>query len=199
MSDQDQTNTADTGEGEKDDEKKKEQTVTAEQFVALQKQLEQITAAQSGSDKKVAELTKALTEAQKAKDETAKTAEERIAELEKTALDSQRAAEKERLRTFARGILDEASIKPPKFFDRLIGNDEETTKQWVADFIQDEKERDVDRNKKFDRENGRVVNGPEEKGVDSWDKLLGLTEEQMRNLGPQVVARLTREAREKSA
>lgn len=171
------------------------QTVTAEQFAELQKRLESITAAQSGSDRKVAELTKALTEAKAAKEHTAKSADDRIAELEQARAESEAKARRADLRTFARGLLDEAGIKPPKFFDRLIGNDEEDTKSWVEAFLSEEKDRTAERNREFDRDHGRVVDGPKRDTPTSYERLLEMSEEELRRMSPQAIAEIQDKAR----
>jgi len=186
MSDQEQTQNADGT-----DDVKKEQTVTAEQFATLQKQLEQITAAQSGSDRKVKELTEALNAAKQEKEKTAKTDADRIAALEKESAANRKAADRERLKTFARGILDKASIKPPPYFDRLIGDDEEDTKQWVDDFVKDEQAKQAERNKQYDRDNGRKVDTSGDEKVDTWDKLLTLSDDQLSRMDPKEIKRLT--------
>ena len=186
MSDQEQTQNADGT-----DDVKKEQTVTAEQFATLQKQLEQITAAQSGSDRKVKELTEALNAAKQEKEKTAKTDADRIAALEKESAANRKAADRERLKTFARGILDKASIKPPPYFDRLIGDDEEDTKQWVDDFVKDEQVKQAERNKQYDRDNGRKVDTSGDEKVDTWDKLLTLSDDQLSRMDPKEIKRLT--------
>jgi len=186
MSDQEQTQNADGT-----DDVKKEQTVTAEQFATLQKQLEQITAAQSGSDRKVKELTEALNAAKQEKEKTAKTDADRIAALEKESAANRKAADRGRLKTFARGILDKASIKPPPYFDRLIGDDEEDTKQWVDDFVKDEQVKQAERNKQYDRDNGRKVDTSGDEKVDTWDKLLTLSDDQLSRMDPKEIKRLT--------
>jgi len=172
----------------------KVQTVTAEQFAELQKRLEAITAMQSGSDKKVAELTKALTEERKAKESSAKTAEERIVELEKARSESEAKARRAELRTYARGLLDEAGIKPPKIFDRLIGNDETETESWVKAFIADEQERTAERNKAFDRDHGRTVSGPTKDTPTSYERLTEMTDEELKRLSPKAIAEIVKKA-----
>ena len=192
MGDQDQTHEA------ADTDKTKEQAVMAEQLAELQKKLDAITATQSGSDRKVQELTAALTAAKAEKETVAKTDAERIAELEHKADAAESAAARERLRTYARSLLDDASIKPPRYFDRLIGNDEEETKKWVLDFVEEEKERTAERNQQHDSSNGRVVTGPEKKLPDTWEALSQMSEEELTRLGATEVARLTRLARDKA-
>ena len=170
------------------------QTATAEQFAELQKRLEAITAAQSGSDRKVAELTKALTEARQAKESTAKTAEDRMAELEKKYAEAEAKARRAELRTYARGLLDEAGIKPPKIFDRLIGNDETDTQEWVKAFIADEQERTAERNKAFDRDHGRKVDGPSRDTPTSYERLNEMTDEELKRMSPKAIAEIISKA-----
>lgn len=171
------------------------QTVTAEQFAELQRKLEATVSAQSGSDKRVRELTKALNEARAEKEAVVKTETERLAELEKKWQAAEQDASHQRLKAFARGLLDEASIKPPRYFDRLIGDDEEETKKWVLDFVEDEKARTADRNKEFDRANGRTVSGPEKDVASTWDNLQNMSEDQLGQMDPKEIVRITREAR----
>lgn len=179
--------TAETGD-------EKVQTVTREQFDDLQKRLEQITAAQSGSDKKVAELTKALTEERKAKESTAKTAEQRIAELEQKWRAADDAARRADLRARARDLLEASGVRAPKYLDRLIGNDEEETIRNVGLFIEDEKERVAERNKEFDREHGRTVSGPTRDVPSSYDKLLEMSDEELKRMNPKEVAAIINRA-----
>lgn len=160
----------------------------------MEAKLAATVAAQSGSDKKVQELLKALDQAARAKDVTEKTAEQRIAELEQKASEAEQTAKRSQLRNMARELLDEVNIKPPKYFDRLIGNDEEETALWVKAYIDEEQTRIIEGNKKFDRENGRTIDGPKNEEPSSYEKLLQMTPEEIRRLGPKAIAEIVNKA-----
>lgn len=150
--------TEEQGEGQ---EEKQEQTVTAEQFAELQRQLEETRKAQSGSDRTVAELRKALEQKEKDAANAEKTAqqqaEERIAEIEKKL--QQAEAEKQRAtqRGLAQQLLSEEGIKAPSFLDRLIGSQDEETEAAVKEYIESIKQTKLSAADEFARKNGRKV------------------------------------------
>ena len=87
---EEKTNQAAEPNGEQDET----QTVTAEQFEEIKRQLEETRKAQSGSDRTVAELRKALEQKEQEASNEKKTvqqqAEERIAEIEKKLQQAER-------------------------------------------------------------------------------------------------------------
>ena len=192
MADQSQTETAETESTEA-----KVETVTAEQFQDLQAKLEAITSAQSGSDRKVAELTSALTAANEAKASTKKTAEDRIAELEQKTQQSEAKVLRAQLKTVARGILDEAELKPPAYFDRLIGDNEEETKALIGTYIEDERQKTIARNKQFDADHGRILEEPNREVPTSYEKVLEMSEEQLKGLGKDAIAQVIKDSMKK--
>lgn len=160
----------------------------------LTAKLEATIAAQSGSDRKVAQLTAELTEARAAKETTVKTAEERIAELEQRAADADAKARRADLRSVGRALLDAESLKPPAYFDRLIGNDEEETKALVAQYISEKKAEAVDQFNQNLSDNGRRVDGPKPEEVSSYDKLLQMPPEQLARMNPKDIASIINKA-----
>jgi hypothetical protein len=187
MSDQEQTVTAET-EGTED------QAETRDQLEEMRKQLEAITKAQSGSDKKVSELTEKLKTAEAEKETTVKTAEERIAALEKETADAKAKARAADLRSFARNLLDEAEMKPPRYLSRLIGNDEEETEQLISEWIEEEKERGAERNREHDAANGRRVETRRSGKPVEYAQLQNMTDEEIAQLPPEEIVRITTEA-----
>ncbi len=153
---------------------------------------------QSGLQRKVNEAE----ESARQKELEGKTVEEqlmaRVGALEETNTESASDLHHERMKAKGREILDEASIKPPTYFDRLIGKDEEETVKLVTDFVEEQQGRDAERNKEYDRNHGRIVGGGTADAPDAWAKLGELTEQQLQALGPKEVVRLTREALDKA-
>lgn len=194
MADQEQDQTVEAGS---ETEEPKVETVTAEQFQKLQEKLDATISAQSGSDRKVAELTEALRVANEAKANTRKTSEERIIELEKKAQQSEAKALRSQLKTVARGILDEAELKPPAYFDRLIGNDEAETRDLIGTYIEDEKQKQISRNKKFDADHGRILEEPTREVPTSYEKLQEMSEDQLSRLGKDAIADVIRQSMKK--
>jgi len=124
-----------TGEQEK-------QTVTAEQFEELQRQLEETRKAQSGSDRTVAELRKKLEEKEREAESAGKSAEEkaaeRIAEIEKKLADAERDRLKATQESLAVRLLSDAGVtKTPKIFSRLVGESEDETKALIQEYLED--------------------------------------------------------------
>lgn len=169
-------------------EQTEEQTVTAEQFEELRKQLEETKKAQSGSDRTVAELKKRLEEKEKELSDAGKTAEqkaaERIAEFEKKL----EMAERERLNakqeSLAIRLLSDAGItKTPKIFGRLIGNTDEETTALIQDYVEEisairEAEKD-----EYVKSNGRKVR---DSNTDVLGKsILEMTDAEIASLSPE--------------
>jgi len=176
-------------------EEKKEQAVTAEQLVELQKRLESITAAQAGSDRKVQELTRALAEERADKEAVKKSDSERLAELEQKWKAAQETATRERLKGVAREALTEAGVKANALLvERLVGADEEETAKIVQTYIKDVEENRAELAKKFDRENGRTVSGPKRDAPTSYEQLQELSDEQLANMNPKDIAKIIDDA-----
>jgi hypothetical protein len=144
------------------------ETVTIEQFQALNTQLEEsramfekIKEAQSGSDKKVTELQQLLRQKQEEAAEANKTAEEKFAdrmaaiesELERTKTEKQQAI----LKGLAVQLLGDKGIKAPKFLNRLIGQDAEETEALINDYIEERLEVELSVADKFAKDNGRKI------------------------------------------
>jgi len=176
----------------------KVQTVSAEQFAELQKQFEQVKAAQSGETKKVAELTKALEEARAEKEKALKSDSDRLAELEQKWKAAEEAANKERLKGTARELLTEAGIKAnTRLLERLVGADADETAELVKAYIDDVEANRADIAKKFDRENGRTVSGPKREAPTSYEQLLDMSEEQLNSMDPKTIHKIIAEAAKK--
>ena len=186
-----------SGSGDKTESFTKEQvaTLVEDQVKAATELLrKEYTGIQSGLQRKVKEAE----EDAKRKELEGKTLEEqlmaRVGALEDTNKQSASDLHHERMKAKGREILDEASIKPPVYFDRLIGNDEEETVKLVTDFVEEQKARDAERNMQYDRTHGRTVAGSQVDPPDSWAKLNDLTDEQLKSMDPREIARITREA-----
>lgn len=182
----------DATQGESTEEQTEEQqTVTAEQFAELQKQLEETRKAQSGSDRTVAELKKLLDQERAEKESASKTAEEkfaeRIAALESQTKQAEQKAKMASLRSRATDLLSEAGLKAPAFLDRLIGDDDEATEELVAAYISDKKETLSEGAQAFAKQNGRKVTGTEPQSQNlTYDKLLAMSEEEYMSIPADV-------------
>ena len=137
------------------------ETVTIEQFQKLQKQLEDTVKAQSGSDKRVTELTRLLAEKEKEVSEKEKTAEQKFAErieaLERENQEAKRATAREQQRSRAISMLSEKGLKAPKFLDRLIGETADETQEFIADYIETLDFTKQQTNEEFAKKHGRKV------------------------------------------
>jgi hypothetical protein len=189
MADQDQTPEVaetDTEEG---------QTVTREQFEELKKQLDAITKAQSGSDRKVSELTAELEKARAEKDNTSKTAEERIAALEKETTEAKAAANRERLKGVAREMLIEAKVKASgRNLERLVGTTLDETVELVKVYIEDAEAIRTEANRAHDREHGRSVQVSANAKTLDYAQLEQMSDEEIAQLPPEEIVRITTEA-----
>jgi hypothetical protein len=179
------------GEGTEEQTEEK-QTVTAEQFAELQKQLEETRRAQSGSDRTVAELKKLLEQERAEKENASKTAEEkfaeRIAALEAQTKQAEQKARMASLRSKATDLLTEAGLKAPAFLDRLIGDDDEATEELVKAYIEDKQETLTEGRKSFAKENGRRVTGTEQPDNNlDYAKLNRLSDEEVKNIPADVL------------
>jgi membrane-associated HD superfamily phosphohydrolase len=159
-----------------------EQAAMAKQLEALQKQLEETRSAQSGSDRRVQELTKLLEQREKAAEEEKKTAEEKMAErmadienqLQAERRDKQLALQ----RSVAVELLSEVGLKPPKYLDRLIGEDAETTEALIKEYIADKQAAVLQGKDEVAKKHGRVVTKTDPTGYG------GMTYKEMSALSP---------------
>ena len=188
---------SESGSGDKTESFTKEQVealINDRVSAATENLKKEYTGIQSGLQRKVNEAE----EDAKRKELEGKTLEEqlmaRVGALEDTNKQSASDLHHERMKAKGREILDEASIKPPVYFDRLIGNDEEETVKLVTDFVEEQKARDAERNMQYDRTHGRTVAGSQVDAPDTWAKLNDMTDEQLRAMDPREIARITREA-----
>lgn len=138
-----------------------EQTVTYEQFVELQKRLDETKSAQSGSDRRVQELTELLKQREQAAAEEKKTSEEkmaeRMAEIESQLQNERRDKQLALQRGVAVELLSEVGLKPPKYLDRLIGEDAETTEALIKEYIADKQAAVLQGKDEVAKKHGRVV------------------------------------------
>ena len=161
------TTPAETVEGDE----QQEQAGTADQLAELQARLEQVTRAQAGSDKKVAELTKALTEAKQRAESAEKSAEERMAErleaLERKSQEAEQAARIAMQKNLATKLLSNAGLKAPSFVDRLIGDDDDATEAAISEYIEAMGETKRATAEEFAKKHGRRVTETEKGGGSS--------------------------------
>lgn len=137
------------------------QAAMAKQLEALQKQLEETKSAQSGSDRRVQELTELLKQREQAAAEEKKTAEEKMAErmadIEKQLQAERRDKQMALQRSVAVELLSEVGLKPPKYLDRLIGEDAETTEAMIKEYIADKQAAVLQGKDEVAKKHGRVV------------------------------------------
>ena len=190
-------NQTESGSGDKTESFTKEQVealINDRVTAATENLKKEYQGIQSGLQRKVNETE----EAARLKELEGKTLEEqlmaRVGALEDTNKQSASDLHHERMKAKGREILDEASIKPPVYFDRLIGKDEEETVKLVTDFVEEQKARDAERNMQYDRTHGRTVAGSQVDPPDSWAKLNDMTDEQLKAMDPREIARITRES-----
>ena len=157
-----------------------EQTVTYEQFIQLQKKLDETKSAQSGSDRRVQELTELLKQREQAAENDKKSADEKSAErmaaIEQKLADAEREKKLAMQRSVAMELLSEVGLKSPKFLDRLIGEDAETTKALVKDYIEDKQASVLQGKDEVARAHGRTVTKTDPTGYG------GMTYQQMQAL-----------------
>ena len=157
-----------------------EQTVTYEQFVQLQKKLDETKSAQSGSDRRVQELTELLKQREQAAENDKKSADEKSAErmaaIEQKLADAEREKKLAMQRSVAMELLSEVGLKAPKFLDRLIGEDAETTQALVKDYIEDKQASVLQGKDEVARAHGRTVTKTDPTGYG------GMTYQQMQAL-----------------
>ena len=157
-----------------------EQTVTYEQFIQLQKKLDETKSAQSGSDRRVQELTELLKQREQAAENDKKSADEKSAErmaaIEQKLADAEREKKLAMQRSVAMELLSEVGLKAPKFLDRLIGEDAETTKALVKEYIEDKQASVLQGKDEVARAHGRTVTKTDPTGYG------GMTYQQMQAL-----------------
>jgi septal ring factor EnvC (AmiA/AmiB activator) len=182
--------------GTEEHEEEQEQTVTAEQFEELKRQLEETRKAQSGSDRTVAELRKQLEqkekEAETAEQSAMEKAQERIAEIEQRLQQAEREKQLATQRNIATKLLSDEGLKAPSFLDRLIGDSEEETEAAVKEYIEALNQTKLSAADEFARKNGRKVTDTEQKG---WS---GMTYKQMAQLSPEEFNKIPSEVVEKA-
>jgi hypothetical protein len=182
------------------DQTEENQTVTAEQFGALQKQLEEsqkmfedLKKAQSGSDKTVTELQKLLKQKEQERANEKLTIEERnakeLAEL-RAAIEQERS---EKLyianESLAKQMLIDADIKVPRTISRLIGKTEEETLKYVEDYIADWQDREAEKKDIYAKKGGRKVVDTTLKSMDamSYEDMANLPQEKFDAIPKDVV------------
>ena len=157
-----------------------EQTVTYEQFIQLQKKLDETKSAQSGSDRRVQELTELLKQREQAAENDKKSADEKSAErmaaIEQKLADAEREKKLAMQRSVAMELLSEVGLKSPKFLDRLIGEDAETTQALVKEYIEDKQASVLQGKDEVARAHGRTVTKTDPTGYG------GMTYQQMQAL-----------------
>ena len=165
---------------ETEEQEAEEQTVTYEQFIQLQKKLDETKSAQSGSDRRVQELTELLKQREQAAENDKKSADEKSAErmaaIEQKLADAEREKKLAMQRSVAMELLSEVGLKAPKFLDRLIGEDAETTQALVKDYIEDKQASVLQGKDEVARAHGRTVTKTDPSGYG------GMTYQQMQAL-----------------
>lgn len=178
------------------------QTVTAEQFEDLKKQLEETKRAQSGSDRTVAELRKQLEQAERAKSEAEKSAEEKMAErlasiekkLEQAETDKARLSQ----RSAAIERLTNEGLKAPKYLDRLIGRDDEETQELIDAYIEEKKADALNANAEYAKTHGRKVYDTKPSTWDglTYKDLQAMPTEEFNRVPTEIIDKLTNAALE---
>jgi len=170
-----------------------EQTVTYEQFVKLQKQLEETKSAQSGSDRRVQELTELLKQREQAAAADKKTAEEkmaeRMAEIENQLQAERRDKQLALQRSVAVELLSEVGLKPPKYLDRLIGEDAETTESLIKDYIADKQAAVLQGKDEVAKSHGRTVTKTDKTGYGgmTYKEMASLSQAEFSKIPSEVV------------
>ena len=184
------------------DQTTENQTVTAEQFAALQKQyeasqkmFEDLKKAQSGSDKTVTELQKLLAQKEKERENEKLTNEEKNA---KAIAELQAAIEQERSeklyavnKSLATQMLIDADLKVPRLLDRLIGKTEEETLKFVNDYIEDRQDDIATEKDIYAKNNGRKVVDTTLKSMDamSYEDMVNLPQDKFDAIPKDVVTK----------
>lgn len=152
-----------------------DQTVTREQFDALNTQLtesnkmfEDLKKAQSGADSKVTELQKLLTQTKKEAEESGKTEKQKFADrveaLENRNTETEVREQKAILKGLAIQLLSDKKISAPKYLDRLIGKDAEETEANIMEYIEERLALELSVADEFAKNNGRTVQKAKGKG-----------------------------------
>ena len=174
--------TVETPVAEQESHEEQVRTVTIEQFEELRKQLEETRKAQSGSDRTVTELRKALELKEKEAENASKTQEEKFAErlqqiedeLNSTKAEKQRAI----LKNHAMQLLTENGVKSPKYLDRLIGKDAEETEELIMAYVEDQLETKLSAADEIAKRGGRKI----EKGKSDMRMLSDYTDEELASM-----------------
>jgi hypothetical protein len=149
------------------------QTVSAEEFAQLKRQLEETRKAQSGSDKRVQELQEMLKQKEQEAESASKTAEqkwqERLEEIEKKLKSAEQEKALATQRSVALEMLQAEGLKAPKFLDRLIGEDEEVTRDLVQEYIEDKKATAQQKDEEWVKKTGRKVTDSNNKNGGTLD------------------------------
>jgi len=176
------------------------ETVTLEQFNELTAQLEEskkmfedIKKAQSGSDKTVTELRKQLEQKEKDSINEKKTLEQRtadeVAEMKK-AFASERA---EKIRaineSMARQMLVDADLRVPRTLSRLVGKDEEETRDNIQAYIEDRQDDNASNKDKEAKRYGRKITDTTGKSMEamSYEDMAALSQEKFNAIPRDVV------------
>lgn len=181
---------AETTEEQGESQETQGQTVTAEQFAEIQRQLEETRKAQSGSDRRVKELMEQLKQKEQEAENAEKSAEEklseRIAEMEKKLQQAEQEKALATQRALAQQLLSDEGLKAPSFLNRLIGGDDEETEAAVKEYIETVKESKLSAADEFARKHGRKVTETEKsKGGGTLEDY---TDEQIRAMSDKEFA-----------
>lgn len=176
-----------------EEQTEEKQTVSAEQFASLQKQLEETRKAQSGSDRTVQELKELLKQREREAEEQKKTADEKMAERMADIESKLKAAEREKQlalqRSVAVELLSEVGLKAPKYLDRLIGEDAETTEAMIKDYIADKQAAVLQGKDEVAKKHGRVVTKTDPTGYGgmTYKEMASLPESEFNKIPSEVV------------
>lgn len=183
---------ANQGNGTEEQAEQK-QTISAEEFATLQKQLEETRKAQSGSDRTVQELKELLKQREQEAEEQKKSAEEKMAErieaLESRAKSAEREKQIALQRSVAVEMLSEVGLKAPKYLDRLIGQDAEETEALIKEYIADKQATKLEGKDEVAKKHGRTVTKTEEQGYGgmSYAELAALPEAEFNKVPSDIV------------
>lgn len=140
----------------------------------------------AGLNRKVTELTQAKAEAENTGKSELEKVQEQISEITREREDLRVAALRERL-AHAGGL-------DPEDVELLTGTDEDAIQKQVDRLKAKAEKAAAEALKKYDRDNGRTVTGPTKTDGLTYDKLQGMTSEQLRQIPPEVIAEITQKA-----
>lgn len=185
--------TATQGESTEEQTQQEAQTVSAEQFAELQKQLEETRKAQSGSDRRVQELTQMLEQREQKAEEEKKSLEEknaeRMAQLEEKFQNSEREKQMAFQRSIAMEMLGEVGLKSPQYLDRLIGDDEAQTRELIQSYIDDKQAAKFEGKEEVAKKHGRTVTKTDPSGYGgmSYQEMQKLPDSEFNKIPSEVV------------